>query len=173
MGSASRLRAGTRPKRHAVLKFPFLAVMLVPGQQRLTVFCVLRPHPVLQVLWQVQVWRSLAPLLSVLLEPESGVFCLVGNVSLPVSCALTAGVDGGFDLEGELQGGHSSLRFWPEDSVQFQNHEMKGDLGTSEQRSRSSLRRLQEDTVQFHDGRFWTAKSFFATSMAGEHCVVP
>ena len=43
--------AGTRPKRHAVLKFPFLAVMLVPGQQRLTVFCVLlfwvlRPHPV-------------------------------------------------------------------------------------------------------------------------------
>ena len=33
-------------KRHAVLKFPFWAVMLVPGQQRLTVFCVLRPHPV-------------------------------------------------------------------------------------------------------------------------------
>ena len=30
--------AGTRPKRHAVFKFPFLAVMLVPGQQRLTVF---------------------------------------------------------------------------------------------------------------------------------------
>ena len=39
--------AGTRPKRHAVLKFPFLAVMLVPGQQRLTVFFVffLRPPP--------------------------------------------------------------------------------------------------------------------------------
>ena len=30
--------AGTRPKMHAVLKFPFLAVMLLPGQQRLTVF---------------------------------------------------------------------------------------------------------------------------------------
>ena len=28
---------------------------------------------------------------------------------------------------------------------------MKGDLGTSEQRSRSSLRRLQEDTVSFHE----------------------
>ena len=27
-------RAGTRPKRHAVLKFPFSAVMLVPGQQK-------------------------------------------------------------------------------------------------------------------------------------------
>ena len=56
--------AGTRPKRHPVLKFPFWAVMLVPGQQRLTVFfafffCVLHPHPVLQVLWQVQVWRCL------------------------------------------------------------------------------------------------------------------
>ena len=53
--------AGTRPKRHPVFKFPFLAVMLVPGQERLTVFCVpscvLHPHPVLQVLWQVQVWR--------------------------------------------------------------------------------------------------------------------
>ena len=46
VGSASRLRGGTRPKRHAVLKFPFWADMLVPGQQRLTVFCVLRPHPV-------------------------------------------------------------------------------------------------------------------------------
>ena len=74
--------AGTRPKRLAVLEFPFLAVMLVPGQQRLTVFCVLRPRPVLQVLWQVQVWRSLAPLLFVLLEPEPGVFFVtVGNVS--------------------------------------------------------------------------------------------
>ena len=58
-GSVSRPRAGTGPKKHAVLKFPFLAVMLVPGQQRLTVFCVLfwvlRPHPAFQVLWQVQV----------------------------------------------------------------------------------------------------------------------
>ena len=37
--------------------------MLVPGQQRLTVFClrlfwVPRPHPVFQVLWQVQVLSS-------------------------------------------------------------------------------------------------------------------
>ena len=54
---------GTRPKRHSFLKFPFLVVMLVPGQQRLTVFClrlfwVPRPHPVFQVLWQVQVLSS-------------------------------------------------------------------------------------------------------------------
>ena len=31
--------AGIRPKRHAVLKFPFWAVMLVPGQQRLSFLC--------------------------------------------------------------------------------------------------------------------------------------
>ena len=36
-------RAGTRPKRHAVLKFPFLAFLLVPAQQRLTVFLCLPP----------------------------------------------------------------------------------------------------------------------------------
>ena len=70
---------------------------------------------------------------------------------LPVSGALTAGVDGGFDLKGELQGGHSSLRFWPEESVQFQNDEMKGTLGVSGQRSRSSLRCWQENTEQFHE----------------------
>ena len=69
-----------------------------------------------------------------------------------MSCALTAGVDGGFDLKGELQGGHSSLRFWPEESVQFQNYEMKGELGISGQRSRSSLPRWQENTEQFHEG---------------------
>ena len=60
VGGASRLRGGNQAKKGThVSKFPFLAVMLVPGQQRLTVFCVLHPHPVLQVLWQVQVlWRS-------------------------------------------------------------------------------------------------------------------
>ena len=63
---------------------------------------------------------------------------------LPVSGALTAGVDGGFDLKGELQGGHSSLRFWPEGSVQLQIDEMKGTLGSSGQRSLSSLRCWQE-----------------------------
>ena len=41
--------AGTGPKRHAIFKFPFWAVILVPCQQRLTVFCILRPHPLLQV----------------------------------------------------------------------------------------------------------------------------
>ena len=70
---------------------------------------------------------------------------------LPVSGALTAGVDG-FDLKGELQVGHSSLRFWPEESVQFQNDEMKGTLGSSGQRSRSSLRCWHENTEQFHGG---------------------
>ena len=60
VGSASRLRDGNQAKRHSFLKFPFLAVMLVPGQQRLTVFCVLlfwvlRPQPAFQVLWQVKV----------------------------------------------------------------------------------------------------------------------
>ena len=68
---------------------------------------------------------------------------------LPVSRALTAGVDGGFDLKGELHGGHS---FWQEESVQFQNHQMKGELGHSGKRSRSSLRCWQENTEQFHEG---------------------
>ena len=69
-----------------------------------------------------------------------------------MSGSLSAGVDGGFDLKGELQGGHSSLRFWPEESVQFQNDEMKGTLGSSGQRSRSSLRRWHENTEQVHEG---------------------
>ena len=67
------------------------------------------------------------------------------------SCLCTADVDGGFELKGELQGGHSSLRFWPEESVQFHNLEMKGDLGDAGQRSRSSLRRWPENTEQFHE----------------------
>ena len=68
--------AGARPKRHAVLKFPFLAVMLVPGQQRLTVFCVLRPRP-LHVLWQVQVRCRLVLRWSLLLEWCLKVFYLI------------------------------------------------------------------------------------------------
>ena len=50
-----------------------------------------------------------------------------------------------------MQGGHSSLRFWLEESVQFHNLEMKGDLGDAGQRSRSSLRRWPENTEQFHE----------------------
>ena len=93
------------------------------------------------------------PLLFVLLEPEPGVFLSQSETFLlPVSCALTAGVDGGFHLKGELQGGHSSLRFWPEESVQFQNNEMKGELGHSGQRRCSSLRCWQEKTEPSHDG---------------------
>ena len=101
---------------------------------------------------------------------------------LPVSCALTADVDGGPELKGELQGGHSSLRFWPEESVQFHYHEMKSDLGVAGQRSRSSLRRWPENTEQFHEpenkgemigsrrrvlGK--KARSIFAASLAGEN----
>ena len=64
-----------------------------------------------------------------------------------MSGALSAGVDGDSDLKGELQGGHSSPRFWPEESVQFQNNEMEGTLVSSGQRSRSSLRCWQENTL--------------------------
>ena len=58
-------------------------------------------------------------------------------------------MDGGSELKGELQGGHSSLRFWPEKSVQFHNHEMKGDLGVTGKRGQSSLRRWRTKTEPF------------------------
>ena len=91
----------------------------------------------------------------ILLEPDQGVFLSESETFLqPVSCALTADVDGP-ELKGELQGvrerGQSSLRFWPEESVQFRNREMKGELSVAGQRSRSSLRRWPENTEQFHE----------------------
>ena len=56
----------------------------------------------------------------------------------PVSCALTADVDGGLELKGE-HSSHSSLRFWPEESVQFHNHEMKDELNVAGQRGGRKL----------------------------------
>ena len=89
-------RAGTRPKRHVVFKFPLLAVMLVPGQQRLTVYCVLHPHPVLQVLWQVQVWRSLVLVWLFLLDPGS-----LSSATVRGSLFVSAGIlDGCLTVEG-------------------------------------------------------------------------
>ena len=103
--------AGTRPERHAVFKFPFWAIILVPSQQRLTVFCVLRPHPVQQVLRQVQVWQQRgAPVVfspgigagSFLSEPRDVEFDGGATFLEPVPCALSADVDGEF--KSELQG---------------------------------------------------------------------
>ena len=165
--------AGTRPERHAVFKFPFWAVMLVPGQQRLTVF--LCPPPTSSLTGVVAGTGMAQSGASFVCSSGTGTGSFLSQSEtflLPVSCALTTDVDGGFELKGELQSGHSLLRFWPEESVQFHKLEMKGDLGDAGQRSRSSLRCWHENTEQFH-GLFWTVKSFFATSMAREHCVVP
>ena len=142
---------GTRPKKHAVFKFPFLAVMLVPGQQRLAVFWCSPPTSSLTgVVAGTGMVQSGAPVVS----SKSGTGSSLSESEtflLPVSCALTADVDGGFELKGELQGGHSSLCFWPEESVQFHNLEMKGDLGDAGHRSRFSLRRWPQNTEQFHE----------------------
>ena len=63
------LQGGNQAKKaQTVLKFPFWAVILVRSQQRLTDFCVLRPHPLLKVLWQVQVSSSVVLLCFFLLE---------------------------------------------------------------------------------------------------------
>ena len=96
---------GTRPKRHSFLKFPFLAVMLVPGQQRLTVFCVLffwvlRPHPVFQVLWQVQVLSWALDTLRIVDHKVDGAFC--GAPPPAVTPHAVSGVGAKLD-ESELQ----------------------------------------------------------------------
>ena len=69
--------AGTRPKRHTVLKFPFWAVMMVPGQQRLTVFFVSSAHIQFNRCCGRYRYGAVWCLCCfVLLEPERGVFCL-------------------------------------------------------------------------------------------------
>ena len=58
-GSASRPRCGNQAKKARSFKVSiFLVVILSQVSKRLAVFCVLRPRPLSQVLWQVQVSGS-------------------------------------------------------------------------------------------------------------------
>ena len=45
---------GTRPKRRAVFKVSVLGSHVGSGSAETDIFCILRPRPLLQVLWQVQ-----------------------------------------------------------------------------------------------------------------------
>ena len=153
MGSVSRLRGGNQAKKACSFKVSVFGSHVGPGSAKTDSF--LCPPPTSSLTGVVAGTGMAQSGASVVCSSGTGTGSFLSQSEtflLPVSGALTAGVDGGFDLKGELQGGHSSLRFWPEESVQFQNDEMKGTLGSSGQRSRSSLRCWHENTEQFHEG---------------------
>ena len=150
--SAPRLRGGNQAKKACSFKVSVLGSHVGPGSAKTESFLCPPPTSSLTgVVAGTGMAQFGAPVVS---SPGTGTGSFLFQSEmflLPVSCALTADMDGGPELKGELQGGHSSLRFWPEESVQFHNHEMKGDLGVAGQRSRSSPRCWPENTEQFHE----------------------
>ena len=108
------------------LKFPFWAVMLVPGQQRLTVF--LCPPPTSSFTGVVAGTGTAQSGASVVCSSETGTRSFLSQSEtflLPVSCALTAGVDGGFDLEGEVSCKVVTLRCVSGRRILFSSRTMK------------------------------------------------
>ena len=165
MGSVSRLRGGNQAKKACSFKVSVFGSHVGPGSAKTDSF--LCPPPTSSLTGVVAGTGVVQPGASVVCSSGTGTGSFLSQSQtflLPLSGALTAGVDGGFDLKGELQGGHSSPRFWPEEPVQFQNDEMKGTLVSSGQRSR----------LRYVAGmRTLSSSVGTATTMAGEHFAVP